>query len=747
MSEKRRGATGWLGSHSLLVAMLLLATLSALSGCGSGQTDTAQTANSVPVNLNISMPQESAAASTVGSRFWATLQSWLPSVTNAWAVTYDLSELTVTVTDSDQQLLTTSTNHFSQPLQSGNRITFDLDVPAGPDRIFAVSGIDKRSRRPILQGKRNHVTLIAGKAVTVDIALAGVGQPTISDPASLPTGVVGKDYSATLTATGGTEPYIWSVAPPLPAKLTFGGSTATISGIPQAGTIGTTNHTFKVTDSSSPTPRTGTRDYSVTIAPPELSIPTPLLPNGTVTQRYNATVAASGGTPPYTWSIVGGLTPAPGLSLSPSGPTAGQISGIINSNVGSPFTRTYQVQDSAVPPRTATKSLSIAVNLPLPPDIPPQALPNGTFRQSYNQTLRVSGGTPPFVWRFTGALPTGLSLSTSTGVIAGTAGATGLFNFTANVTDATGQTDPFPPSLSITITKPLPPIITTPSPLPTGTVNQPYPATTLTAKDGAPPLTWNPVVTPPLPNGLMFDPNTATISGIPLNASKPTTHTFTVQDSTAPSNQTGTKGLLLTINTDLTIDTTSPLRSGTVGITYNDGQGLNASGGRPPYIWSIDGNLTPAPGLTLSTDDDEGTIDGKPSEIGTFTRTYRVQDSRGDAVTKSLTLNVSDLEITTTELPDGKACPGIPYLTSSGDTVTLLASGGTRKYTWSISGGSLPPGLSLSSSGAITGTLTGTPETQTTYTQTYTQAYRVQDTNGAAAEKILDIVVFCPPHG
>ena len=214
MFEKRRGATGWPFIQGLLFTMVLIALLSTLSGCGSGQTDVGQTnGNNVPVNLNISMPQESAAASTSGSRFWAKLQSWLPSVTNAWAVTYDLSELTVTVTDSDQQLLTTKHEMISLSHNSGESIPIDLEVPVGPDRIFAVSGVDRNTGSPILQGKSTPVTLTAGKAASVEVVLAEntttgtvtgtvINEVTAAPLSNATVTVAGRGLSTTTDSTG-----------------------------------------------------------------------------------------------------------------------------------------------------------------------------------------------------------------------------------------------------------------------------------------------------------------------------------------------------------------------------------------------------------------------------------------------------------------------------------------------------------------------------------------------------------------
>ena len=564
------------------------------------------------------------------------------------------------------------------------------------------------------------------------IAINAVPLPSITAPTLLPNGIVGTAYSATLTAAGGTPPYTsWSVSPPLPAGLIFtpAGPTASISGTSQ--TAGITNHTFSVTDSFSPVPQTGTRNYSLTItsAPLPLIITTNSLPPGTVAASYpTTTLAASGGTLPYTWSTVGNLAPAPGLLLSASVATAGQISGIPSSSVGSPFTRTYRVTDNAgvVSP---DKALTITVGLPTPPIITTTSLPNGIFNQSYTRTLQVSGGVAPFVWSFTGGspFPNWLNLNTSTGVISGTPNTTGTFNFNVQVTDNTGQSDPSPPSLSITIVPQAPPSIISFT-LSNGTVNQPYPTSQspniqLVATGGIQPYTWT--VTPALPNGLFFNLlGPGIISGTPLAGSNGTTrHTFRVTDSTSPTGQFGELTRNLTINAALTINQDS-LPAGTEGQAYNTT--LTASGGAPPFTWSITGTGQPdqaASGLTLSLG---GVISGIPSAaVGSpFTRTYRVVDNNGVAVTKSLAITVNTaLTIDTTSLPLGNE--NQPY-----GPATLAASGGTPPYNnWRVTP-DLPTGLRLDVS---TGEISGEPDIGTAGLSTHT--FSVQDSTSASASK------------
>ncbi len=76
----------------------------------------------------------------------------------------------------------------------------------------------------------------------------------------------------------------------------------------------------------------------------------------------------------------------------------------------------------------------------MPLAITTSALPDGRTGAAYSATLAASGGTTPYTWAVTlGALPAGLSLSASTGVIDGTPTGSGTSNFVIAVTDSAGS--------------------------------------------------------------------------------------------------------------------------------------------------------------------------------------------------------------------------------------------------------------------------------------------------------------------
>lgn len=192
------------------------------------------------------------------------------------------------------------------------------------------------------------------KSLTITITTPP--QPLTISISSLPEGVVNQPYPpTTLQATGGIQPYTWSVTPALPNGLQLNvHSPGTMSGTPLNGTAGTTTHTFTVSDSDAPFNQTATSPLSLKINP----VPTPLaiispagssLPLARVQMNYSTTLKGSGGILPYTWSITPALPT--GLLLDTS---TGAITGKPVSGTRGIYFLTITVQDSFLPTNQST---------------------------------------------------------------------------------------------------------------------------------------------------------------------------------------------------------------------------------------------------------------------------------------------------------------------------------------------------------------------------------------------------------
>jgi large repetitive protein len=434
----------------------------------------------------------------------------------------------------------------------------------------------------------------------------------------------------------------------------------------------------RVTDSTS---ASATAALSLTINPAALGITTSSLPAGTVGVAYSQALGASGGSPPYSWSVASGALPA-GLSLAPGG----TISGTPGSAGPSSFT--VRVTDSTS--ASATAALSLTINPPAL-GITTSSLPAGTVGVAYSQALGASGGSPPYSWAVaSGALPAGLSLAPG-GTISGTPGTAGPSSFTVRVTDSASASATA--ALSLTI-NPAALAITTSS-LPAGTVGVAY-SQALGASGGSPPYSWA-VASGALPAGLSLAPG-GTISGTPGTAGS-SSFTVRVTDSASAS---AAAALSLTINPPSLGITTSSLPAGTVGVAYS--QALAASGGSPPYSWSLLSGALPA-GLTLST---AGIISGTAPSKGLFGFSVLVTDNAGVKATQTLAIQIqaAPLLITVLSLPVSTV--------GAGYSQTLTATGGSPPFSWSVISGSIPPGLALDPAGAIS----GTPKTAGSYTFT-----------------------------
>lgn len=173
------------------------------------------------------------------------------------------------------------------------------------------------------------------------------------------------------------------------------------------------------------------------------------------------------------------------------------------------------------------------------------------------------------------------------------------------------------------------------------------------------------------------------------------------------SQDKASKSLTLTVNPGTVTISPTTIPNGMVGLSYSTT--ITASGGLSPYTFSVSSGTLPA-GLTLAGS--TGIISGTPTTAGPDTFTVQVADAETPAVTASQSYTITvvpTLTITTTSL--AAANIGVSY------TATLAATGGVTPYTWAVTTGSLPAGLTLNSA---TGVISGTPSSAGSFTFTVT---------------------------
>jgi putative Ig domain-containing protein len=280
--------------------------------------------------------------------------------------------------------------------------------------------------------------------------LSGCGSFTVNSKANsptllviatstLPAATVGTAYSATVTASGGTTPYSFT-AIGLPSGLAINSKSGVITGTPAQSTVGTASVVVTVTDVSLPQQSAkATLSLTVNAAPANtLTITTTSLPSGTVGTAYSATVAATGGSTPYTFGATG--LPS-GLAISTS---TGAITGTPAQSAVGTASVTITVTDSTTPTaQAATAYLSITITSTQSNvlTISTTSLPAGTVGASYSATVAATGGVTPYTFSATG-LPSGLAISPSNGTITGTPTQSdiGTASVAISVTDSTTPT-------------------------------------------------------------------------------------------------------------------------------------------------------------------------------------------------------------------------------------------------------------------------------------------------------------------
>ena len=243
------------------------------------------------------------------------------------------------------------------------QIDFTLPVststfyPNYPLLTNPIVGLTSPVQLPV-QVTMNGATTQTGVSLWVAPRLNVAAPTTISGTV----GVTWSNSNNSVVATGGTAPYHYAVTSGvLPAGLTINALTGAISGDPAANSNGSYIVTVTATDSAA-TPVTGSVTFTLTIAADLYLTSTGSAPYSTTFNSANAsvtTVAATGGTPAYTYSIT---SPSP----DPAGITIGASSGVLGTTAALPagtYPVTVHAVDSASTPLTGNISFSLVVAL------------------------------------------------------------------------------------------------------------------------------------------------------------------------------------------------------------------------------------------------------------------------------------------------------------------------------------------------------------------------------------------------
>lgn len=521
-------------------------------------------------------------------------------------------------------------------------------------------------------------------------------------PESLPQSVVGSSYEATITAEDFDETPTWAIV--------AGGLPPGLEGTPDenvwriSGTA-VTPGSFQFLLRAEGGDDRAERLYRINIFGNQrpLEITTDTLPPATIGLAYQALLTAEGGTETgYTWEAEGLPT---GLSLAREGSNTAQISGTPTTAGQSDVV--VRVRDDGLLSATATLTLVVreaSASL----EITTPSLPGATRGLPYEATITAQGGSGQgYTWGAS-TLPPGLELvdGTPSATLRGTPSQEepGQLATTITVTDSTGAT--FERDFTLSVNNPRD-LVISPRPFPDGAVDEAY-EVSLTAVGGVPPYAWS-IGDGSLPTDLALQPSTTATTSLSGSPSEPGTFNFTVQVEDALGATAERPVELFIQPAPLEIDPALP-PMGAAGVGYS--ATIEADGGAAPFSWRVSAGMLP-PGLSLqSTTSNRVTISGVPLAVGTFDATIEVEDDLGATDDQAFNFIIggspNPLDITTEDLPD--AVVGEGYIAN------VDAEGGTETdFSWRVSGGELPPGLSLLTSGTPSTLLVGVPTSTGTF--------------------------------
>ena len=432
----------------------------------------------------------------------------------------------------------------------------------------------------------------------------------------------------------------------------------------------------------------------------------------------------SGGLPPYTWSISGTLPT--GLQLFVGNGVVAGTPTVVSTN---PVTVSVVDSLGTPGPSTSTITFVTVTGITATANTSSPALYIGTALSSF-QPLTAANGRSPYIYSYTGTLPTGLTYVG--GILSGTPiGSAGTYTATFSVRDSAGVPTTAATTSTVIFTV-RSQFIFTPGSYNSSnmTLEASVPFTYSvfgSVTGGVPPYVYSVVGSLPAGLGASLNTTTGVLSGTPTASNQSGSVPFRVQDSLgtyaslSTDAYTNSTSFLYNIVQNITAGNNPTAQSWVTNTSVSFYPFTGVVGGITPYYYYVSSGTLPT-GVAINSS--TGQVSGTPTAVYSGTVVFSVRDVNNitAATTSTVSITVTG-SITATANTTSQALSLNVAITAF---QPLTAAGGTTPYVYTVTP-ALPTGLTLN---ATTGQVTGTPTIISSATN-YT--FSVKDTNNLAA--------------